>query len=174
MLLPGARLDSGRGYRALIRISKIWTRRGAPKRVRLARYPPSKFGVFRSARFFSSRRSCAFSARVRARTSWCAFSARALFPHELVRFFRTSWCAFSAQAVVPHKLGRLSATCCNAFSAPCRIFAKRSAFSATCPGLQDHLKHCPNSKINPFELHSTAGIIHRTSQVLSSLDQMLI
>ena len=43
IVFPGARLDSGRGYRALIHISKIWTRRGAPQRALLARYPPSKF-----------------------------------------------------------------------------------------------------------------------------------
>ena len=43
IVIPDARLDSGRGYRALIHISKIWTRRGAPQRALLARYPPSKF-----------------------------------------------------------------------------------------------------------------------------------
>ena len=43
IVFPGARLDSGRGYRALIHISKISTRGGAPQHARTARYPPSKF-----------------------------------------------------------------------------------------------------------------------------------
>ena len=46
MLLPGARLDSGRSCRTIIHISKISTRRGVPQHARTARYPPSKFAVF--------------------------------------------------------------------------------------------------------------------------------
>ena len=46
MLLPGARLDSGRGYCVLIHFSKISTRGGAPQHARTSRYPPSKFAVF--------------------------------------------------------------------------------------------------------------------------------
>ncbi len=112
MLLPGARLDSGRSCRTIIHISKISTRRGVPQHARTARYPPSKFAVFafRSVLFPHFWRG-GLMGDVRLFRTWCAFPTHifakcAPFPH-VVRFFRYTRlrCARPPAAHVPDGRG---------------------------------------------------------------------